>query len=64
MIAMGSANVVDAARQSPGPVATYLPVPFASAPPVDLQREAVGRLQRAARIPSCSWHCCRPPPNG
>jgi probable F420-dependent oxidoreductase len=44
---MGSTSVVDAARQSLGPVGVYLPVPFTSAPPVDLQREAVGRLERA-----------------
>jgi probable F420-dependent oxidoreductase len=44
---MESASVVDAARQSLGPVGAYLPVPFTSAPPIDLQREAVGRLERA-----------------
>ena len=44
---MDSANVVDAARESLGPVGTYLPVPFSSAPPVELQREAAGRLERA-----------------
>jgi probable F420-dependent oxidoreductase len=44
---MGSASVVDTARQALGPVGTYLPIPFASAPPVDLQREAAGRLERA-----------------
>ena len=47
MIAMGSTSVVDAARQSLGPVGVYLPVPFTSAPPVALQREAAGRLERA-----------------
>jgi probable F420-dependent oxidoreductase len=44
---MDSANVVDAARQCLGPVGTYLPVPFTAAPPVDRQREAVRRLERA-----------------
>ena len=44
---MNSPNVVDAARQSLGPVGTYLPVPFTSVPPVHLQREAVSRLERA-----------------
>jgi probable F420-dependent oxidoreductase len=42
-----AAALVDAARHSLGPVGAYLPVPFTSAPPVDLQREAVGRLERA-----------------
>jgi probable F420-dependent oxidoreductase len=41
------AALVDAARHSLGPVGAYLPVPFTSAPPVGLQREAVGRLERA-----------------
>jgi probable F420-dependent oxidoreductase len=44
---MDSVNVVHAARKSLGPAGTYLPVPFTSAPPVGLQREAVGRLERA-----------------
>ncbi len=44
---MGSTSVVDAARKSLGPVGVYLPVPFTSAPPVDLPRQAVGRLERA-----------------
>jgi probable F420-dependent oxidoreductase len=44
---MDSIDVVDAARRSLGPVGAYLPVPFTSAPPVDLQREAAGRLERA-----------------
>ena len=44
---MAPSSVVDAARQSLGPVGTYLPVPFTSVPPVDLQREAVRRLERA-----------------
>jgi probable F420-dependent oxidoreductase len=39
--------VVSAARQSLGPVGAFLPVPFTSAPPVDLQREAAARLERA-----------------
>jgi probable F420-dependent oxidoreductase len=44
---MESASVIDAARQSLGPVGAYLPVPFTSAPPVGLQREAVRRLEHA-----------------
>jgi probable F420-dependent oxidoreductase len=43
---MDSVNVVDAARKSLGPVGAYLPVPFASAPPAALQREAAVRLER------------------
>jgi probable F420-dependent oxidoreductase len=39
--------VVDAARQALGPVGVCLPVSFASTPSGDLQREAVGRLERA-----------------
>lgn len=44
---MATTSVVDAARRSLGPVGTYLPVPFTGVPPVDLQREAAGRLERA-----------------
>jgi hypothetical protein len=44
---MNSTDAVDAARKSLAPVGTYLPVPFTAAPPVDLQREAVSRLERA-----------------
>jgi probable F420-dependent oxidoreductase len=44
---MASTSVVEAARQSLGPVGAYLPIPFTSAPPVDLQREAASRLERA-----------------
>ncbi len=44
---MASASVVEAARQSLGPVGAYLPIPFTSAPPVDLQCEAAVRLERA-----------------
>jgi probable F420-dependent oxidoreductase len=47
IIIMSSANVVEAARQSLGPVGAYLPIPFSSAPPIGLQRAAVGRLERA-----------------
>jgi probable F420-dependent oxidoreductase len=39
--------VVDAARQALGPVGVCLPVSFTSTPHADLQREAVGRLERA-----------------
>jgi probable F420-dependent oxidoreductase len=41
------AAVVDAARQALGPVGVCLPVSFTSATHVDMQREAVGRLERA-----------------
>ena len=44
---MGSTSVAAAARQSMGPVGAYLPVPLTSAPEIDLQREAAGRLERA-----------------
>jgi probable F420-dependent oxidoreductase len=44
---MSSTDVVEAGRRSLGPVGTYLPVPFSGAPPVDLQRSAVVRLERA-----------------
>jgi probable F420-dependent oxidoreductase len=50
MIAMAPASVVDAARQSLGPVGAYLPVPMAKMPPVDLQREAAVRLERAGYL--------------
>ena len=59
---MESASVADTARQSLGPVGAYLPVPFTSAPPVDLQREAARRLEgagraRAVRCPEqSSWN--------
>ncbi|AHH96836.1 TIGR03620 family F420-dependent LLM class oxidoreductase [Kutzneria albida] len=44
---MGTTTVVDAARRALGPVGVCLPVSFTSAPPVDLQRAAVRRLERA-----------------
>jgi probable F420-dependent oxidoreductase len=47
---MGTTSVVDgvgAARRAVGPVGVMLPVSFTSAPPVGLQRAAVGRLERA-----------------
>jgi probable F420-dependent oxidoreductase len=40
-------SVVAAARQSLGPVGTYLPVPFTSAPPLSQQRDAAVRLEQA-----------------
>lgn len=40
-------DVVAAARETLGAVGTYLPFGFTSAPPIDLQRNAVGRLERA-----------------
>jgi probable F420-dependent oxidoreductase len=47
MIAMNSADTASAGRRSLGPVGAYLPIPMTSAPPVELQREAAGRLERA-----------------
>jgi probable F420-dependent oxidoreductase len=40
-------DVVAAARERLGPVGPYLPLGFTSAPQIDLQRTAVGRLERA-----------------
>jgi probable F420-dependent oxidoreductase len=40
-------SVVDIARRSLGPVGTYLPVPYTSAPPLSQQAEAVRRLEQA-----------------
>jgi probable F420-dependent oxidoreductase len=40
-------SVVAGARQSLGPVGTYLPVPFTSAPPLSQQRDAAVRLEQA-----------------
>ena len=42
-----TSDVVAAARETLGPVGAYLPLGFTSAPPIDLQRNAVGRLERA-----------------
>ena len=39
--------VVDAARQALGPAGVCLPVSFTSNPHADVQRDAVGRLERA-----------------
>jgi probable F420-dependent oxidoreductase len=44
---MTSSSVVDAARRSLGPVGAFLPIPFTSLPPIELQLEAVSRLERA-----------------
>ena len=44
---MTSSTVVGEARRALGPVGAFLPVPTTSAPPVDLQRDAVRRLERA-----------------
>jgi hypothetical protein len=46
-LAMASVTVVDAARESLGPVGAYVPVPITSAPSADLQRDAASRLERA-----------------
>jgi probable F420-dependent oxidoreductase len=40
-------TTVDAARRALGPVGAFLPVTFTVAQPVDVQRAAVGRLERA-----------------
>jgi probable F420-dependent oxidoreductase len=45
--AMGSTTTVEAIRRALGPVGAFLPVPTVSAPPADLQRDAVRRLERA-----------------
>ena len=42
-----TADVVTAARATLGPVGVYLPLGFSSATSIDLQRTAVGRLERA-----------------
>jgi alkanesulfonate monooxygenase SsuD/methylene tetrahydromethanopterin reductase-like flavin-dependent oxidoreductase (luciferase family) len=39
--------VVDVARQALGPVGVCLPVSFTNPPSAHVQREAVGRLERA-----------------
>ena len=44
---MESSMTVEAARRALGPVGAFLPVPTASAPPIDMQRDAVRRLERA-----------------
>jgi probable F420-dependent oxidoreductase len=44
---MASIPAVAAAREALGPVGVYLPIPFTSAPSIDLQREAADRLERA-----------------
>lgn len=44
---MASTSVVETARRSLGPVGVYLPIPFTGAPPIDLQRSAAARLERA-----------------
>jgi len=48
---MNDGNDLDAARKSLGPVGTYLPVPFTSAPPAAPQRAAAGRPAGARRLP-------------
>jgi probable F420-dependent oxidoreductase len=40
-------TVVEAARKALGPLGVYVPSSFTSATPIDLQRKAVGRLERA-----------------
>jgi probable F420-dependent oxidoreductase len=44
---MTDSTVVEAARRALGPVGVFLPVPTASAPSVDQQRDAVRRLEGA-----------------
>jgi probable F420-dependent oxidoreductase len=43
---MGDTTRVEAARRALGPVGAFLPVPTTGAPPIDLQRDAVRRLER------------------
>ena len=44
---MSNSSVVEAARRALGPVGAFLPVPTTSAPPIDLQRDGVRRLEGA-----------------
>ncbi|HEX4250659.1 MAG TPA: LLM class flavin-dependent oxidoreductase, partial [Pseudonocardia sp.] len=44
---MDRTTVVEAGRRALGPVGVYLPISMTSTPPVDLQREAAGRLEGA-----------------
>ena len=44
---METMTVVEAARRALGPVGVLLPVSMTSVPPVDLQRDAVNRLEHA-----------------
>jgi probable F420-dependent oxidoreductase len=44
---MRSRTIVEAVRRALGPVGAFLPVQTISAPPIDLQRDAVRRLERA-----------------
>jgi probable F420-dependent oxidoreductase len=44
---MASSAVVEAARRALGPVGAFLPVPAGRAAPIDLQRDAVRRLEWA-----------------
>jgi probable F420-dependent oxidoreductase len=44
---MAAVSVVEAARESLGPVGAYLPVPFSRNPPVSAQRAAAARLEQA-----------------
>lgn len=47
---MTTSVVVEAARRALGPVGAFLPVPTDSAAPIDLQRHAVRRLERAGYL--------------
>lgn len=47
MVTTSAVDVVGAARRAVGPVGVFLPVSFTEAMSIDLQREAVGRLERA-----------------
>ena len=47
MSGVGAVSVVEAARESLGPVGVYLPVPFGRTEPVSVQRAAVARLEAA-----------------
>jgi alkanesulfonate monooxygenase SsuD/methylene tetrahydromethanopterin reductase-like flavin-dependent oxidoreductase (luciferase family) len=46
-MSMASSTLVEETRRALGPVGAFLPVPTTSAPSIDLQRDAVRRLERA-----------------
>jgi hypothetical protein len=50
---MAGSAVVEAARRALGPVGAFLPVPTDSAAPIDLQRDAVRRLEQAGYRAAC-----------
>lgn len=44
---MAPSSVVEAARAALGPISSYLPIALTETPPIDAQREAARRLERA-----------------